>query len=88
MAVFTVTSALDGSSGGTLRQAIEAANNTAGADTIVFSASLSDDLDLRGDALEITDDLTIDFNDLTLDCLLYTSPSPRDQRGTRMPSSA
>ena len=25
-----------------------------------------------------------DFND----CLLYTSPSPRDQRGSRMPSSA
>ena len=25
--------------------------------------------------------------DLT-DCLLYTSPSPRDQRGSRMPSSA
>ena len=23
-----------------------------------------------------------------LGCLLYTSPSPRDQRGTRMPSSA
>ena len=23
-----------------------------------------------------------------LDCLLYTSPSPRDQRGARMPSSA
>ena len=23
-----------------------------------------------------------------LTCLLYTSPSPRDQRGTRMPSSA
>ena len=23
-----------------------------------------------------------------LDCLLYTSPSPRDQRGSRMPSSA
>ena len=23
-----------------------------------------------------------------VDCLLYTSPSPRDQRGTRMPSSA
>ena len=33
-------------------------------------------------------------NDLKLlvtrlnDCLLYTSPSPRDQRGSRMPSSA
>ena len=26
--------------------------------------------------------------DLLLGCLLYTSPSPRDQRGSRMPSSA
>ena len=26
--------------------------------------------------------------DLLKDCLLYTSPSPRDQRGSRMPSSA
>ena len=25
---------------------------------------------------------------ITWDCLLYTSPSPRDQRGSRMPSSA
>ena len=31
-----------------------------------------------------------DFSDLrlTVACLLYTSPSPRDQRGSRMPSSA
>ena len=28
-----------------------------------------------------------DFN-CPLTCLLYTSPSPRDQRGSRMPSSA
>ena len=27
-------------------------------------------------------------NDLPKACLLYTSPSPRDQRGSRMPSSA
>ena len=27
-------------------------------------------------------------NLLFVDCLLYTSPSPRDQRGSRMPSSA
>ena len=27
-------------------------------------------------------------NGLTYTCLLYTSPSPRDQRGSRMPSSA
>ena len=26
--------------------------------------------------------------DVTDPCLLYTSPSPRDQRGSRMPSSA
>ena len=26
--------------------------------------------------------------DLVKSCLLYTSPSPRDQRGSRMPSSA
>ena len=25
---------------------------------------------------------------LSIICLLYTSPSPRDQRGSRMPSSA
>ena len=28
------------------------------------------------------------FANVTSDCLLYTSPSPRDQRGSRMPSSA
>ena len=27
-------------------------------------------------------------NPLAFNCLLYTSPSPRDQRGSRMPSSA
>ena len=26
--------------------------------------------------------------DVVMACLLYTSPSPRDQRGSRMPSSA
>ena len=28
------------------------------------------------------------FHNVVLSCLLYTSPSPRDQRGSRMPSSA
>ena len=28
------------------------------------------------------------LSDWLLACLLYTSPSPRDQRGSRMPSSA
>ena len=31
---------------------------------------------------------TIKSKVLPLPCLLYTSPSPRDQRGSRMPSSA
>ena len=30
----------------------------------------------------------IDYDDKAHACLLYTSPSPRDQRGSRMPSSA
>ena len=30
----------------------------------------------------------IEENELSEFCLLYTSPSPRDQRGSRMPSSA
>ena len=32
--------------------------------------------------------LTVAEGDLTLVCLLYTSPSPRDKRQSRMPSSA
>ena len=35
---------------------------------------------------DIVATLTNDANGTT--CLLYTSPSPRDQRGSRMPSSA
>ena len=39
------------------------------------------DLELVAEALEqVVDDVQL--------CLLYTSPSPRDQRGSRMPSSA
>ena len=29
-----------------------------------------------------------EFQELYIDCLLYTSPSPRDKRQSRMPSSA
>ena len=41
----------------------------------------------------LVEDLDLDGNlDLAVagrnSCLLYTSPSPRDQRGSRMPSSA
>ena len=33
-------------------------------------------------------DVVTDVTEEVADCLLYTSPSPRDQRGSRMPSSA
>ena len=37
---------------------------------------------------EISTQLINDIADKCRACLLYTSPSPRDQRGSRMPSSA
>ena len=38
----------------------------------------------------LSDSTEIDIDEATLDhiCLLYTSPSPRDKRQSRMPSSA
>ena len=38
--------------------------------------------------LATTERLIAEARGLAYDCLLYTSPSPRDQRGSRMPSSA
>ena len=37
---------------------------------------------------EIPDEQTEDLNVTDRDCLLYTSPSPRDRTRSRMPSSA
>ena len=37
---------------------------------------------------EINNGLVYVMVNQDIDCLLYTSPSPRDQRGSRMPSSA
>ena len=42
-------------------------------------------IDISGFAPEIGDELD---DDLYLNCLLYTSPSPRDLSTSRMPSSA
>ena len=43
---------------------------------------------LRSAAILVPADSTEDAIAHPSDCLLYTSPSPRDQRGARMPSSA
>ena len=40
------------------------------------------------DLSTLREDVTLRVEDQTSDCLLYTSPSPRDQRGSRMPSSS
>ena len=48
----------------------------------------TDDLRIIKEVMEdevLNQNLTVDFN---LFCLLYTSPSPRDKRQSRMPSSA
>ena len=68
MAVINVTSIFDSPLAGvTLRDAIETANNSEGADTIVFTLGAGlPNIDLEGGAIEITDDLTINFNDVTL----------------------
>ena len=46
----------------------------------------------KGMASDVTDESEpkniSDENKDSNNCLLYTSPSPRDQRGSRMPSSA
>ena len=45
---------------------------------------------IRQDYQRITNygDHDLDVSDYNLDCLLYTSPSPRDRTRSRMPSSA
>ena len=66
----------------------------AGATSIPFGL---DEMDfaggLRGEAIEVVDCETVDIqvpanSEWVIDCLLYTSPSPRDKRQSRMPSSA
>ena len=66
---------------------------------LVFDGDLRDDddeLEFHGlkvwvdpESATFLDGITIDFSDALNDaCLLYTSPSPRDKRQSRMPSSA
>ena len=64
-----------------------------GADRMIGSDLLSQRLriEVRGSNDNyVNEDVLIHTEDFTESsfCLLYTSPSPRDQRGSRMPSSA
>ena len=57
-------------------------------DTTVSAAQLKDALNKLIDRAKHADDNIKSAREASDVCLLYTSPSPRDQRGSRMPSSA
>ena len=66
-----------------------------GIDCAIFEKSEELNIDLRASTfhpptLDYLDSLNLSapLIERGLICLLYTSPSPRDQRGSRMPSSA
>ena len=72
-------------------------NNGRGADGKVTFTEVSKDslphtpwYSMGSDFGDINNDGRFDYlaSDMAGTCLLYTSPSPRDQRGSRMPSSA
>ena len=44
--------------------------------------------DIAEDIVELVPQVLKEDGCVHYSCLLYTSPSPRDQRGSRMPSSA
>ena len=61
-------------------------NNLKPSSTVIDMSSIKPKIAIQyGKVLE---EKGINFLDAPVSCLLYTSPSPRDQRGSRMPSSA
>ena len=59
-----------------------------GTDNILTTSLAGDDLYESINSIPPATDPTQRDTDRDAICLLYTSPSPRDQRGSRMPSSA
>ena len=51
-------------------------------------ASFADRRKFRGSSYTYPKTKSLGTNKEAIDCLLYTSPSPRDKRQSRMPSSA
>ena len=73
-----------------IRGALEAALGDAACRAIVFTGGTGvAPRDVTPDTIEPALERVVPgFGELFRICLLYTSPSPRDQRGYRMPSSA
>ena len=64
-----------------------------GVNKVILVGNVGNDPEVRympnGNAVANISIATSDsWKDRNTGCLLYTSPSPRDQRGSRMPSSA
>ena len=56
--------------------------------TNVTTAATGDQTDPSTVGDDLDEVIVVDNTTNLVTCLLYTSPSPRDQRGSRMPSSA
>ena len=94
-----VTDVVEATSSGASGNLLEVAHREdAGAFAVVFTHLGEDDcsdgdVDSDAEGVGATDDFEESalgefFDEESVFCLLYTSPSPRDQRGSRMPSSA
>ena len=68
------------------------ASYTEGGSAVDITANLSladpDDTNIESAVVSISNNFAAGEDELIFTCLLYTSPSPQDQRGSRMPSSA
>ena len=73
----------------TATEVVEETNVAGTAAAVVAGAAGLAATETAGDVVEDATDAASEIvNETTTTCLLYTSPSPRDQRGSRMPSSA
>ena len=74
-----------------VKEKFKAMINETGSDDIIeypSSSSFPDEKDDSDEASKNPFSSTQKTKQSSNTCLLYTSPSPRDQRGSRMPSSA
>ena len=70
-------------------QQSEPVANTSNQEAVSVSTLTEEDMKLAKEDLDTLEGrVQVDQKAMINSCLLYTSPSPRDQRGSRMPSSA
>ena len=78
----------DGSKDNSAETAAEEARKNPRVKLICFSRNFGKEAALNAGLAHAKGDGVIQLDADLQHCLLYTSPSPRDQRGSRMPSSA